>query len=128
MFFQERQSGSQGLNLCALLVLVVCLWLSAKTAILIVAFARELEGQGRTAAEAALEAARTRLRPILMTVLAFSLGMTPLARATGAGAGAQTAIGIGVSGGMLSATLPGVFMAPSFYVVIRRLTPKRSNP
>ncbi|MDX5358231.1 MAG: efflux RND transporter permease subunit [Rhodobacterales bacterium] len=96
--------------------------LAAKNAILIVEFARELEGQGRTAVQAALEAAKLRLRPILMTSLAFILGVLPLALATGAGAGAQNAIGIGVLGGMLAATFIGIFMVPSFYVVVRRLT------
>jgi multidrug efflux pump len=96
--------------------------LAAKNAILIIEFARELEIQGRTATQAALEAARQRLRPILMTSLAFILGVTPLAIATGAGAGAQNAIGIGVLGGMLSATVIGIFMVPSFYVIVRRLS------
>ncbi|MBC7739225.1 MAG: efflux RND transporter permease subunit, partial [Candidatus Saccharibacteria bacterium] len=104
--------------------LLTTIGLAAKNAILIVEFARELEAQGRTAVEAALEAARTRLRPILMTSLAFILGVTPLAVASGAGAGAQNAIGIGVLGGMISATVLGIFMVPSFYVVIRRLTPE----
>ncbi len=96
--------------------------LAAKNAILIVEFARELEGQGRTAVQAALEAARLRLRPILMTSLAFILGVLPLAIATGAGAGAQNAIGIGVLGGMIAATFIGIFMVPSFYVIVRRLS------
>ena len=102
--------------------LLTTIGLAAKNAILIIEFARELETRGRTPVQAALEAARTRLRPILMTSLAFILGVTPLAIATGAGAGAQNAIGIGVLGGMLSATVLGIFMVPSFYVVVRKLT------
>ncbi len=95
--------------------------LSAKNAILIVEFARELENRGRTAVQAAIEAARIRLRPILMTSLAFILGVTPLALASGAGAGAQNAIGIGVMGGMIAATSLGLIVVPAFYVVVRRL-------
>lgn len=96
--------------------------LAAKNAILIVEFARVLELEGRSAAAAAIEAARLRLRPILMTSLAFILGVLPLAKATGAGAAAQNSIGIGVMGGMIAATFIGIFMVPSFYVAIRRLS------
>ncbi len=96
--------------------------LAAKNAILIVEFARELEEKGRDTVSAAIEAARLRLRPILMTSLAFILGVLPLAIATGAGAAAQNSIGIGVMGGMIAATFLGIFMVPGFYVVIRRLT------
>ncbi|HHW33367.1 MAG TPA: efflux RND transporter permease subunit [Paracoccus solventivorans] len=96
--------------------------LAAKNAILIVEFARDLEVGGRSTTEAAIEAARLRLRPILMTSLAFILGVLPLAIATGAGAAAQNAIGIGVMGGMISATFLGIFMVPGFYVAVRRLT------
>jgi multidrug efflux pump len=105
--------------------LLTTIGLAAKNAILIIEFARELEQQGRTAVAAALEAARTRLRPILMTSLAFILGVTPLAVATGAGAGAQNSIGIGVLGGMLAATALGIFMVPSFYVIVRSLSRRR---
>ena len=97
--------------------------LAAKNAILIVEFARNLEAQGRDLIAATLEAARLRLRPILMTSLAFMLGVLPLAIATGAGAAAQRAIGIGVLGGMVAATFIGVFMVPAFYVLVRKLTP-----
>ncbi|MDB5665142.1 efflux RND transporter permease subunit [Cypionkella sp.] len=107
--------------------LLTTIGLAAKNAILIIEFARELETQGRTPVEAALEAARTRLRPILMTSLAFILGVTPLAIATGAGAGAQNAIGVGVLGGMLSATVLGIFMVPSFYVVVRKFSMRMSR-
>ncbi|WP_199262302.1 efflux RND transporter permease subunit [Paracoccus binzhouensis] len=101
--------------------------LAAKNAILIVEFARDLEQSGRTAVEAAIHAARLRLRPILMTSLAFILGVLPLAVATGAGAGAQNSIGIGVMGGMIAATFLGIFMVPAFYVTVRRLTDRRAR-
>ncbi|UFS65999.1 efflux RND transporter permease subunit [Paracoccus denitrificans] len=101
--------------------------LAAKNAILIVEFARELEQSGRATVEAAVEAARLRLRPILMTSLAFILGVLPLAIATGAGAAAQNSIGIGVMGGMIAATFLGIFMVPAFYVTVRRLTDRRAR-
>jgi len=98
--------------------LLATIGLSAKNAILIVEFAKELrEKFGRSAADAALEAAKLRLRPIIMTSLAFVLGVLPLALASGAGAGAQNAIGIAVVGGVLSATVLGVLFVPVFFVV-----------
>ncbi len=102
--------------------------LAAKNAILIVEFARELEQSGRATVDAAVEAARLRLRPILMTSLAFILGVLPLAIATGAGAAAQNSIGIGVMGGMIAATFLGIFMVPAFYVTVRWLTQWRRRP
>ncbi|HEY0212961.1 MAG TPA: multidrug efflux RND transporter permease subunit [Paenirhodobacter sp.] len=108
--------------------LLTTIGLAAKNAILIVEFAVELQKQGKTLIEATLEAARQRLRPILMTSLAFILGVVPLATATGAGAGAQNAIGIGVMGGMISATLLGVFLIPAFYVCVRRLASLKKAP
>ncbi|MFD1796338.1 multidrug efflux RND transporter permease subunit [Paracoccus aurantiacus] len=96
--------------------------LAAKNAILIVEFARVLELEGRSTVAAAVEAARLRLRPILMTSFAFILGVVPLARAGGAGAAAQNSIGIGVMGGMIAATFIGIFLVPSFYVAIRSLS------
>ncbi|MBN3762047.1 efflux RND transporter permease subunit [Burkholderia sp. Ac-20365] len=100
--------------------LLTTVGLSAKNAILIVEFARELQiNEGMTAVQAALEAARLRLRPILMTSLAFVLGVLPLAISNGAGSSSQHAIGTGVIGGMLTATFLAVFMIPMFYVVIR---------
>ncbi|MFP4130067.1 MAG: efflux RND transporter permease subunit [Halorhodospira sp.] len=96
--------------------------LTAKNAILIVEFARSLEREGRTLIQATLEAVRIRLRPILMTSLAFSMGVVPLALSTGAGAGSQRAIGTAVLGGMVSATFLAIFFIPLFYVLIRRLT------
>ena len=84
------------------------------------AFAKDLQAEGRSALDAIIEAARLRIRPIVMTSLAFILGVFPLAVATGAGSGAQHAIGITVLGGMLSATLLGVFFVPTFFVLVRR--------
>jgi multidrug efflux pump len=100
--------------------LLTTVGLSAKNAILIVEFARELQqGHAMGPVQAALEAARLRLRPILMTSLAFILGVMPLAISNGAGSGSQHAIGTGVIGGMLTATFLAIFMIPMFFVVIR---------
>ena len=95
--------------------------LSAKNAILIVEFAVAFINQGKGLIEATLEAARMRLRPILMTSFAFVLGVTPLALASGAGSGSQNAVGIGVVGGMISATILGIFFSPLLFVVVRRI-------
>ena len=101
--------------------LLTTIGLAAKNAILIVEFAIEQEAHGKSLVEATLEAARQRLRPILMTSLAFVLGVTPLAVATGAGSGSQNSIGIGVMGGMIAATVIGVFFVPLLYVGVVRL-------
>ncbi|MDX3806486.1 efflux RND transporter permease subunit [Bosea thiooxidans] len=101
--------------------LLTTIGLAAKNAILIVEFAIEQEAQGKGLIEATLEAARQRLRPILMTSLAFVLGVLPLAVATGAGSGSQNSIGIGVMGGMIAATAVGVFFVPLLYVSVVRL-------
>ena len=101
--------------------LLTTIGLAAKNAILIVEFAVELQEKGMKLVEATIEAARQRLRPILMTSLAFILGVVPLAVASGAGAAAQNSIGIGVLGGMVSATVLGVFLIPAFYVCVRKL-------
>lgn len=101
--------------------LLTTIGLSAKNAILIVEFAKEYYEKGMDLIPATLEAARQRLRPILMTSLAFVLGVTPLAIASGAGSGSQNAIGIGVVGGMISATLLAVFFVPIFFVVVEKL-------
>ena len=101
--------------------LLTTIGLAAKNAILIVEFAKDRQETGMGIIDATLEAARLRLRPIIMTSLAFILGVVPLATATGAGSAAQNAIGIGVLGGMLSATLLGIFFVPSFFVVVRRV-------
>ena len=101
--------------------LLATIGLAAKNAILIVEFAVELQGQGKSLLDATLTAARLRLRPIVMTSLAFILGVLPLARATGAGAGAQNAIGSGVMGGMIAATVLGVFLIPALFLIVRRI-------
>ena len=101
--------------------LLATIGLSAKNAILIVEFARELYQQGASLADAAVEAARLRLRPILMTSLAFLIGVLPLAISRGAGSGSQNAIGTGVMGGTISATALGIFLVPVFFVVVFRL-------
>jgi multidrug efflux pump len=107
--------------------LLTTIGLSAKNAILIVQFADEAEKRGESPAEAALEAARLRLRPILMTSLAFTAGVLPLAVANGAGAASQNDIGTGVIGGVLAATTMAIFFVPLFFVEIRRLFRKRER-
>ena len=101
--------------------MITVIGLSAKNAILIVEFAKQLRDQGKGLVEAAVEAARLRLRPILMTSLAFGLGVVPLMMATGASAETQHAIGTGVFGGMFTATVLAVFFVPVFYVVVMGL-------
>ena len=98
--------------------LLTTIGLAAKNAILIVEFAKELHEQGRSLRDAAIEACRMRLRPIIMTSLAFVLGVVPLAISTGAGSGSQHAIGTGVIGGMLTATILAVFWVPLFFVTV----------
>jgi multidrug efflux pump len=106
--------------------LLTTIGLSAKNAILIVEFAIERQKAGADLVEATLAAAKQRLRPILMTSLAFILGVAPLALASGAGSGAQNSIGIGVMGGMIAATAAGVFFIPLLFVVVRRLFPAKA--
>ncbi|AWY44173.1 multidrug efflux RND transporter permease subunit [Pseudomonas putida] len=110
--------------------LITIIGLAAKNAILIVEFARALHAQGASLAQAAAEAARLRFRPIVMTSLAFILGVVPMALATGAGAASQRAIGTGVIGGMLAATVLGVLFVPVFFVSVltlaERLRQRRS--
>ncbi|WP_095203951.1 efflux RND transporter permease subunit [Mesorhizobium carmichaelinearum] len=101
--------------------LLTTIGLASKNAILIVEFAIERQAAGMGLVEATLEAARQRLRPILMTSLAFILGVTPLAIASGAGSGAQNSVGIGVMGGMIAATVIGVFLVPLLFVTVRRI-------
>ncbi|MBT0671442.1 multidrug efflux RND transporter permease subunit [Novosphingobium profundi] len=108
--------------------LITIIGLAAKNAILIVEFAIEDEDHGREPREATLEAARQRLRPILMTSLAFILGMVPLAIASGAGAASRQAVGTGVMGGMIAATVLGVFFTPVFYLLARKYLSKRRDP
>ena len=101
--------------------LLTTVGLSAKNAILIVEFAETLVAQGMGLVEATLKSSRQRLRPILMTSLAFGMGVLPLALATGAGSGSQRAIGVGVFGGMVSATVLGILFVPLFYLWVKRL-------
>jgi multidrug efflux pump len=105
--------------------LIVLVGLSAKNAILIVEFARELEFAGRTPVEAAIEASRLRLRPILMTSLAFIMGVLPLVYSTGAGSEMRQAMGVAVFSGMIGVTVFGIFLTPVFYVLLRRLSGNR---
>jgi HAE1 family hydrophobic/amphiphilic exporter-1 len=103
--------------------LVMLIGLAAKNSILIVEFAEQLREQGRSIFEAAVEAARIRLRPILMTSLTFILGVMPLAIATGAGAGARNSVGTTVVGGMVASTILSIIFIPVLYVTIRTLAP-----
>ena len=108
--------------------LLTVVGLAAKNAILIVEFAKELQDQGVPLKEATLQAVRLRLRPILMTSIAFGLGVLPLAISSGAGSGSQNAIGVGVLGGMLSATFLGIFFVPVFFVLVRGFFAKKAAP
>lgn len=105
--------------------LLTTVGLSAKNAILIVEFAKDLHDQGKGLVEAAVEACRMRLRPIIMTSLAFMLGVFPLAVSQGAGAGSQHAIGTGVIGGMITATVLAIFWVPLFFVVVSAIKERR---
>ena len=105
--------------------LLTTIGLSSRNAILVVEFAESLLEQGLGLIEATRRAAEQRLRPILMTSLAFALGVLPLTLATGAGSAAQNAIGIGVLGGMIAATAIAIFMVPALYVLVKRLAGKR---
>ncbi len=112
-------------NIFTQIGLVVLVGLSAKNAILIVEFARELEFHGRSPVEAAIEASRLRLRPILMTSFAFIMGVLPLVLSTGAGAEMRHAMGVAVFAGMIGVTFFGLFLTPVFYVLLRRVTGNR---
>jgi len=105
--------------------LIAIIGLSSKNAILIIEFARTLHEKGMGLAEATMEACRLRIRPIVMTSLAFILGVLPLAISTGAGAQSRHAIGTGVIGGMVTATLLAVFLVPVFFIIVRRIFPFR---
>ncbi|WP_277873223.1 efflux RND transporter permease subunit [Sphingomonas profundi] len=108
--------------------LITIIGLAAKNAILIVEFAIEREAEGESVHDATMEAVKLRLRPIIMTSLAFILGMVPLVIATGAGAASRRAVGTGVMGGMITATLFGIFFIPVFYIAVRRwLTRKQPH-
>jgi multidrug efflux pump len=101
--------------------LITIIGLSAKNAILIIEFAKDLQAQGKSVIEAALAAAHLRFRPIIMTSMAFTLGVLPLAISSGAGSASQRAIGTGVIGGMLTGTVLAVIFVPVFFVVVRTL-------
>ncbi|WP_049204812.1 efflux RND transporter permease subunit, partial [Serratia marcescens] len=108
--------------------LLTIIGLSAKNAILIVEFANELNHKGQDLMSATLDASRMRLRPILMTSLAFIFGVLPMATSSGAGSGSQHAVGTGVMGGMISATLLAIFFVPLFFVLVRRRFPGKAHP
>jgi multidrug efflux pump len=107
--------------------LIAIIGLSAKNAILIIEFAKDLHAEGKSILEATVEAAHMRFRPILMTSLAFTLGVLPLAIATGASAGSQQAIGTGVLGGMITATVLAIFFVPMFFVFIARMFIRKND-
>jgi multidrug efflux pump len=108
--------------------LVTIIGLSAKNAILIIEFAKDLQAEGRSVFDAALQAAHLRFRPILMTSMAFILGVVPLAIATGASSVSQRAIGTGVIGGMITGTFLAIFFVPTFFVVVRSLFKGEPRP
>ena len=108
--------------------MITIIGLSAKNAILIVEFAKDLYNQGMDLFEATVEAAKLRFRPIVMTSMAFILGVLPLAIASGASSASQRAIGTGVIGGMIAATVLGVFLVPVFFVVVQRLFSRGARP
>ncbi|MDQ3195591.1 MAG: efflux RND transporter permease subunit, partial [Pseudomonadota bacterium] len=114
-------------NIFVQIGLVVLMGLACKNAILIVEFARELEHQGRGTVEAALEACRLRLRPIVMTSVAFIAGVVPLVLSSGAGAEVRRVMGITVFSGMIGVTLFGLFLTPVFYVTVRKLFSRRRD-
>ena len=117
-------------NIYFKVAIIAVIGLAAKNAILIVEFAKDLQEQGEELLDATLHAARMRLRPIIMTTLAFGFGVLPLALSTGAGAGSQHSVGYGVLGGVISSTLLGIFFIPVFYVWIRSIfknKPKTRN-
>jgi HAE1 family hydrophobic/amphiphilic exporter-1 len=114
-------------NLYTQIGLILLIALAGKNAILIVEYAREKRAEGMEIVEAAIEAARLRFRPILMTSFAFILGVLPLVLATGAGANARRSIGIAVFSGMLASTCLAVLFVPSFYVVMQRIEEWRSS-
>ncbi|WP_411688308.1 efflux RND transporter permease subunit [Acinetobacter indicus] len=117
-------------NIYFQVAIIAVIGLSAKNAILIVEFAKELQEKGEDLFEATLHAAKMRLRPIIMTTLAFGFGVLPLALSSGAGAGSQHSVGYGVLGGVISSTLLGIFFIPVFYVWIRSIfkyKPKQQN-
>jgi multidrug efflux pump len=115
-------------NLFVQVGLVLLMGLACKNAILIVEFARELEMQGRGIVEAALEACRLRLRPIIMTSITFTAAVVPLVLASGAGAEVRHALGVAVFAGMIGVTAFGLFLTPVFYVALRKMADYMSRP
>jgi HAE1 family hydrophobic/amphiphilic exporter-1 len=115
-------------NIYTQIGIVLIIALASKNAILIVEFARELRLTGRSIRDAAVEAARMRFRPIIMTSFAFIFGVSPLVFATGAGAASRQSLGTAVVGGMLTATILAVFFVPAFYVAIQSLIELRNGP
>jgi multidrug efflux pump subunit AcrB len=105
--------------------LVMLIGLASKNAILIVEFAEQLQEKGLTTLDAAVEAARIRLRPILMTSMAFILGVSPLVLAEGAGAAGRISVGTTVLGGMLAATTLNLLFIPMLYVIVRKIVPRK---
>ena len=108
-------------NIYFQVAIIAVIGLSAKNAILIVEFAKELQEKGESLLDATLHAAKMRLRPIIMTTLAFGFGVLPLALASGAGASSQHSVGYGVLGGVLTSTFLGIFFIPVFYVIVRSI-------
>ena len=119
--------GGQANDVYFKIGMITIIGLSAKNAVLIIEFAKDLHAQGKGLVESAVQAAHLRFRPILMTSLAFTLGVLPLVLATGASTAAQRAIGIGVFGGMVSATMLAIFFVPIFFVVVRRVFKTRAS-
>jgi multidrug efflux pump len=115
-------------NVFTQIALFVLVGLASKNAILIVEFARELEHQGRGIVDAALEACHLRLRPILMTSIAFIMGVVPLVFSSGAGSEMRHAMGVAVFAGMLGVTLFGLFLTPVFYVLLRKFAQRFEKP
>jgi HAE1 family hydrophobic/amphiphilic exporter-1 len=115
------QSGVAAVNLYTQIGLILLIALSSKNAILVVEYARQRRAEGMEIAAAAVEGARLRFRPILMTSFAFILGVFPLVVATGAGAGARRSIGLPVFSGMIASTCLVIVFVPSFYVVMQRM-------
>jgi multidrug efflux pump len=115
-------------NIYFQVAIIAVIGLSAKNAILIVEFAKELQEKGEELFDATLHAAKMRLRPIIMTTLAFGFGVLPLALSSGAGAGSQHSVGYGVLGGVISSTLLGIFFIPVFYVWIRSIFKYKPKP
>jgi HAE1 family hydrophobic/amphiphilic exporter-1 len=114
-------------NIYTQIGIVLIIALASKNAILIVEFARDLHNEGHSIYDAAVEAARLRFRPILMTSFAFILGVAPLVWATGAGAAGQQALGTAVFGGMITSTILAVFFTPVFYMVLQGLSEFRGK-